>query len=56
MERKEFLKMSLSSLGFMAIAPFLINCKTASLDAAGTVNANGSTNGSSSSDCVALGE
>lgn len=58
MERKEFLKMGLSSLEFMAIAPLVIHCKTASVDTNGTVNANGSTNGSSPTDCVtsALGE
>jgi protocatechuate 3,4-dioxygenase beta subunit len=55
MERKEFLKMGLSSLGFMTVAPLILNsCKTTSVDAATTTTTSttGSTNGSSSSDCT----
>ncbi len=51
MERKEFLKMGLSSLGMMTIAPLVLACKSASVDATELANPNGSTNGSSSSDC-----
>jgi protocatechuate 3,4-dioxygenase beta subunit len=60
MERKEFLKKGLASLGMMAIAPMLVSCKTtneAVVDA-GSGSATGSTNGSSANDCAntALGE
>ena len=54
MERKEFLKMGLSSLGFMTIAPLVLNsCKTTTVDAATiSIPTTGSTNGSSASDCT----
>ncbi|MES2520098.1 MAG: intradiol ring-cleavage dioxygenase [Bacteroidota bacterium] len=55
MERKEFLKMGLSSLGFMAVAPIILSCKDSSIDATRpttTGTTTGSTNGSSSSDCT----
>ncbi len=55
MERKEFLKMGLSSLGFMTITPLMINCKSSSVDtvtpSTGSTTT-GSTNGSSASDCM----
>jgi protocatechuate 3,4-dioxygenase beta subunit len=56
MERKEFLKMGLSSLGMMTIAPLLISCKTIANDtlnpSTDITTTNGSTNGNSASDCA----
>jgi protocatechuate 3,4-dioxygenase beta subunit len=55
MERKEFLKMGLSSLGLMTIAPIIIACKSTSIDAnqaTGSTDGTGSTNGNSATDCV----
>jgi protocatechuate 3,4-dioxygenase beta subunit len=56
MERKEFLKKGLSSLGMMTIAPLLVSCKSIandtlnpSTDATTTI---GSTNGNSANDCA----
>jgi protocatechuate 3,4-dioxygenase beta subunit len=56
MERKEFLKLGLSSLGLMTIAPIIIACKssvdTSLTPTTGTTTSTGSTNGSSASDCT----
>lgn len=55
MERKDFLKLGLSSLGMMTIAPLIIACKSSSLEAntaTGVTDGTGSTNGSSASDCT----
>jgi protocatechuate 3,4-dioxygenase beta subunit len=55
MERKDFLKFGLSSLGLMTIAPLVNACKSSSVEASpspGTTDENGSTNGSSSTDCT----
>ena len=49
MERKEFLKLGLSSLGLMTVAPIIIACKSSSSIVEPTT---GSTNGSSATDCV----
>jgi protocatechuate 3,4-dioxygenase beta subunit len=55
MERKEFLKMGLSSLGMMTIAPILVACKTIANDTLNpttdNISTKGSTNGNSASDC-----
>lgn len=50
MERKDFLKLGLSSLGLMTVAPLIIACKSSSVDT--VMPTSGSTNGSSSSDCT----
>lgn len=50
MERKDFLKLGLSSLGLMTVAPLIIACKSSSLDT--VIPTTGSTNGSSASDCT----
>ena len=55
MERKEFLKLGLSSLGMMSVAPLIIACKSSSVDAVTpttSTSTTGSTNGSSTSDCT----
>ncbi|MEY4541403.1 MAG: hypothetical protein RLZZ306_3160 [Bacteroidota bacterium] len=55
MERKEFLKLGLSSLGLMTVTPLIIACKSSSIDidpATGSTTGTGSTNGSSATDCV----
>jgi hypothetical protein len=56
MERKEFLKMGLSSLGMMTITPLLVSCKTVGNDtlnpSTDSVTTKGSTNGSSANDCA----
>jgi protocatechuate 3,4-dioxygenase beta subunit len=59
MERKEFLKRGLTSLGIMAIAPLMSSCKTDNVTTdAGSSSSTGSTNGSSANDCAntAFGE
>jgi protocatechuate 3,4-dioxygenase beta subunit len=55
MERKDFLKLGLSSLGMMTIAPLIIACKSTTVEAntaTGVTDGTGSTNGSSASDCT----
>jgi protocatechuate 3,4-dioxygenase beta subunit len=56
MERKEFLKMGLSSLGMMTITPLLVSCKTIGNDtlnpSTDSVTTKGSTNGNSANDCA----
>jgi protocatechuate 3,4-dioxygenase beta subunit len=54
MERKEFLKRSLSVLGIATVAPIVSACSKDTVDptASGTTTNQGSTNGSSSSDCT----
>ena len=55
MERKDFLKLGLSSLGLMTIAPLVMNCKSATIDAnslSGITDGTGSTNGNSATDCT----
>ncbi len=53
MERKEFLKKGLASLGMMAIAPLMPSCKTTNPTTdSGSSAATGSTNGSSANDCA----
>lgn len=56
MERKDFLKLGLSSLGLMTITPLINACKSSSVDvvtpATGLSTTTGSTNGSSASDCT----
>jgi protocatechuate 3,4-dioxygenase beta subunit len=55
MERKDFLKYGLSSLGFMTITPFINACKSSTDSSAlttGSASSTGSTNGSSASDCT----
>lgn len=53
MERKEFLRRGLSSLGFMAIAPMMISCTKDEVTPTTTsTTTTGSTNGSSSSNCT----
>jgi protocatechuate 3,4-dioxygenase beta subunit len=54
MERKEFLKRSLSVLGIATVAPLVGACSKDTVDptTSGTTTNQGSTNGSSSSDCT----
>lgn len=56
MERKDFLKVGLSSLGMLSIAPILHACKSSTVDVinpvAGTTVGTGSTNGSSINECT----
>ena len=55
MERKDFLKLGLSSLGLMTVAPLIIACKSSSVDvdsSNGSTSGTDSTNGSSASDCT----
>ena len=55
MERKEFLKLGLSSLGLMTVAPLIIACKSSSVEVVPTgvsTSGTGSTNGSSATDCA----
>lgn len=54
MERKEFLKMGLSSLGLLTIAPMIMSCKESSVEPTTTTSGTttGSTNGSSATDCT----
>jgi protocatechuate 3,4-dioxygenase beta subunit len=55
MERKDFLKLGLSSLGLMTVAPMIIACKSSTVEAnavTGSTEGTGSTNGNSATDCV----
>lgn len=55
MERKEFLKRGLTSLGMFAAVPILASCEkeeVASTTTTGTTTSTGSTNGSSATDCT----
>lgn len=55
MERKDFLKLGLSSLGLITIAPMIIACKSSSVEvisSTGGTDGTGSTNGNSATDCT----